>query len=132
MLIGTPPFELIAPVKNRISFIYCEYGQVIREENSLVFRQNNIDHDLPVANTAALLLGTGSSITQPAAMEISRWGCNISFVKGGGIGLTTGFQSTVSSSKLLSKQAEISSKQETRMVLFSERTRNLPRRTLLR
>lgn len=115
MLIGKPPYELIVPAKNRVSFIYCEYGQVLREDNSLVFRRNSIEYDLPVANTTALLLGTGTSITQPAAMEISRWGCNVSFVKGGGIGLTTSFQSTVSRSTLLQKQAKISSSPQLRL-----------------
>lgn len=109
MLYGNPPFELIVPVKRRISFLYCEYGQVLREGNSLIFRQSGIDYDLPVANLAVLMLGTGTSITQPAANEISRWGCTISFVKGDAIGLTTNFQSTVNSSKLIIKQAEITS-----------------------
>jgi len=115
LLHGKPPFEIITSTKNRVSFLYLEYGAVLREENSIIFRKSGMDFDLPAANLSALLLGIGTTISQPAALEISRWGCNVSFVNGGGLGVHSSFLSTSSrNSRLLSKQAEIVSSQRKR------------------
>jgi CRISPR-associated protein Cas1 len=116
LLYGKPPFQVVNSVKNRISFAYFEYGIILREANSLIFRQNNLDFDIPVANLNVLLLGTGISITQPAIAEISRWGCSISFVAGGGLGLHSSFLTTsANSAKFIVRQAEIVSNPVTRL-----------------
>lgn len=110
VLYGKPPFELLRSVKNRIAFLYLEYGLVEREQNALVFRRNGRDFDLPVASLTALLLGTGTSLTQPAVAEISRWGCNVLFVAGGGLGLHATYSSghPNNAQKLIAQAATVS------------------------
>ncbi len=110
ILFGKPPFEIMTSVKNRISFLYCEYGLISRENNSLIFTQNGKSFDLPVATLASILIGPGVSITQPAILEISRWGCTICFVSGGGLKLHASFIASSSrNAKLANKQALLTS-----------------------
>lgn len=111
VLQGKPPFELMRSVKNRIAFLYLEYGLVEREQNALVFRRNGKDYDIPVASLTALMLGTGTSITQPAAAEIARWGCNVVIVAGGGLGLHATYSSghPNNAQKLISQARLVSS-----------------------
>lgn len=116
ILYGKPPFELLVSTKNKISFAYFEYGSVLREANSLIFRTANKDYDIPVANLNALLLGIGTSISQPAIAEIARWGCNVSFVSGNGMGVHSSFTSSSSTTaRLINKQAMIASSQSLRL-----------------
>lgn len=116
LLHGKAPFELLSAFKDRISFIYLEYGNVVREGNSLIFKQNNFDYDLPCAKLSFILLGNGTTISQPAMAEISRWGCNVSFVNGSGLGLHSSHISPLSkSAKNIIKQAEIVSNNSLRL-----------------
>lgn len=116
LLYGKPSPELVVSRKHRISFAYVEYARVLREENSVVARNAAQDIDLPIANLNALLLGTGTSITTEAVAEISRWGCNISFVAGGGLGISGSHQSSSSrTARLIVKQAEIVSSPKKRL-----------------
>jgi len=115
-LYGKPPYEIISSSKHKVSFLFLEYGAVIREGNALVFRQNGIDYDLPVATLSAILLGIGTSITQPAMLEISRWGCAVSFVSPGMTGLHSSYLGTSAShSRFLYKQAQIVSSPKIRL-----------------
>lgn len=126
ILRGRPPFELLTAVKNRISFLYLEYGMVVREQNSLVFRRNGYDYDIPAASLASLFLGTGTSITQPAVAEIARWNCNIIFVSAGVLGHHASFLSgSPRNSRNLAQQAALVSdrarRKEAARLLFEKR-----------
>lgn len=116
LLRGKPSFKLLSALKSKISFIYFEYGMLVRESNSLIFKQGQFDYDIPAASLAFILLGPGTSITQPAMAELSRWGCSVSFVNGGGLGLHSSYTSTSSTTaKFAIKQAHIVSNLEQRL-----------------
>lgn len=81
---------------------------VVREQNSLVFRRNGHDYDIPAASLTTLFLGTGTSITQPAVAEIARWNCNIIFVAAGVLGHHASFLSgSPRNSRNLARQAAL-------------------------
>lgn len=134
ILKGKPPYNLISAVGGKISFIYFEYGFIIRDDNSLIFRQGGYEYDIPAASLAFILLGPGTSITQPAMAELARWGCSVSFVNGGGLGIHSSYVSTsATSADLIVKQAAIVSSKELRLssarLMYSIRwgNENVPR-----
>lgn len=98
LFLGKPPSSLVCSIKNKISFLYLEYGIICRENNSLLFKQGINEYDLPVGVVSSLLLGPGCSITQPAMIEISRWGCSVSFTNKDGLGLLASYLATTASS----------------------------------
>lgn len=92
-LVGKVPYQIFTSAKHRISFLYFEYGKLSKERNSLIFTQGTQEYEVPAAQTLAILLGPGTSITQPAVMECSRWGCSINFVAQNGASLYSSYLS---------------------------------------
>lgn len=115
-LTGKPSHKILSAFKNKISFIYFEYGNLVRESNSLLFRQGKYEFDIPAATLTFILLGPGTTITQPAIAELSRWGCSVSFVNGGSLGVHSSYIATsATTAKFSILQAEIVSDKDKRL-----------------
>lgn len=82
---GRVPFELIVDQGSRISFLYTEYSQIHREDNSLLISRGDKDWDIPAANLSCLMMGPGTSITQPALNELGRLGCSVMTTASNGV-----------------------------------------------
>lgn len=69
--------NILVKVKDKISFVYIEKAKVTVKNFSVVLIRENSIIDIPIANINTLILGIGTSITQNAVIEISKFGCTI-------------------------------------------------------
>ena len=77
--LSRPTLAMLPRVSDQIAFVYVDRSRVERDDNGVhaIFRTKERGVErvyLPTASIAALLLGPGTSITQPAAAQIMRDG----------------------------------------------------------
>ena len=80
--LSRPTLAMLPRVSDQIGFVYVDRSRVERDDNGVhaVFRtpERGVERVyLPTASIAALLLGPGTSITQPAAAQTMRDGAVI-------------------------------------------------------
>ncbi|WP_294959180.1 type I-F CRISPR-associated endonuclease Cas1f, partial [Sulfurovum sp.] len=72
----------------RANIYYLEYCRVMQKDGRVLYlseTQKEYQYwNIPIANTTCLLLGTGTSITQPAMRMLAQAGVLVGFVGGGG------------------------------------------------
>ncbi|MEA1891307.1 MAG: type I-F CRISPR-associated endonuclease Cas1f [Campylobacterota bacterium] len=72
----------------RANIFYLEYCRVMQKDGRVLYLSENKKEyqywNIPIANTTCLLLGTGTSITQPAMRMLAQAGVLVGFVGGGG------------------------------------------------
>ncbi len=72
----------------RANIYYLEMCRVLQKDGRVLYLSENKKEyqywNIPVANTTCLLLGTGTSITQPAMRMLAQAGVLVGFVGGGG------------------------------------------------
>lgn len=80
----------------RANLYYLERCRVLVNGGRVEYvTENNLQSlywNIPIANTTAILLGTGTSITQAAMRELSKAGVLVGFCGGGGTPLFTGIE----------------------------------------
>lgn len=101
-------------VSDRLSFLYIDRCAVAQDENGTLARvgvdtPNDRTVYLPTATLSCLLLGPGTSITQPAASALARVGCAVSFVGSGAVRSYGAFLSPYAPTTLLMRQALLAS-----------------------
>lgn len=78
----------------RANIFFLEYCRVLQKEGRVLYlveaEKNNQYYNIPIANTTALLLGNGTSITQAAMRMLSHAGVIVGFSGGGGTPLYMG------------------------------------------
>lgn len=78
----------------RANIYYLEKCRVMQKDGRVLYLANGEDDqrfwNIPIANTTALLLGTGTSITQPAVRMLASAGVMIGFSGGGATPLLAG------------------------------------------
>ena len=77
--LNRPTLAMLPRVSDQLAFVYIDRARVERDDNGVhaIFRTQERGVErvyLPTASTAAVLLGPGTSITQPAAAQILRDG----------------------------------------------------------
>lgn len=105
-------------LEDRVSFAYLEYCQVVQDKTGVLALSSEEGESkarrlqLPVAGIAVLLLGPGTSITQPAAASCARAGMSVLFSGGGGsnsyslgVPLTTSARWAVAQARLVANDA---------------------------
>lgn len=75
------------PISDRISIIYIDKGAVERDGHTVVQISEDGVVGLPVGNTAVLMLGPGTSVTQAAIALCAKEGCLLLWTGEGGIRL---------------------------------------------
>lgn len=65
--------------EERVEFLYLEQCSLVRDGSGLVARSSLGDTPVPAANLVVLLLGPGSSVTQPAATLLADCACPVAF-----------------------------------------------------
>ena len=72
----------------RANLYYLEYCRVMQKDGRVLYlteaKNENLYWNIPIANTTAILLGTGTSITQAAVRMLVSAGVLIGFCGGGG------------------------------------------------
>lgn len=102
-------------IRDRLSFVYLDRCRIAQDENGTLARIVSEDPDrrttvyLPISGLTTLLLGPGTSITQPAVAACSRAGCAVSFVGLRGVRSYGAFLSPYASTELLQRQALVAS-----------------------
>ena len=93
---STIPTKDQVRLEDRVSYLYLEYCQVRQDRTGVIARQRGdypsdspkrIRIQLPVAGLGVLMLGPGTSISQPAATSCARAGTAILYCGGGGFQL---------------------------------------------
>ncbi|WP_392567120.1 type I-F CRISPR-associated endonuclease Cas1f [Utexia brackfieldae] len=78
----------------RANIYYLEYCRVMQKEGRVLYlieaKEHNQYWNIPIANTTAILLGTGTSITQAAMRMLASAGVLVGFCGGGGTPLFSG------------------------------------------
>ncbi len=95
----------IGRVEDRLSTIYISHARVDRSGNALVLDRDTGSVHLPVAMTAAVLLGPGVSITHAAVVLLADSGTSIGWVGEHGVRLYAHGLATTRSARLLLRQA---------------------------
>lgn len=114
--LSSPGAALLTRARHRLSFLYLEKCRIERDDNG-VHATITINRDaedeqtlttyLPIADLTVLLLGPGTSITQPAIGHCARNGCGLSFVGSGGVRSYGALLSPYASTTLLERQASL-------------------------
>lgn len=99
----TPPY--IGRVEDRLSTVYISHARVDRDGNALVLDRDTGSVHIPVAMTAAVLLGPGVSITQAAVVLLADSGTSVAWVGEQGVRMYAHGLSTTRTARLLLRQA---------------------------
>lgn len=90
---STIPTDHQVRLEDRVSFLYLEYCVVRQDKTGVIAYGGDIEKgviagkrvQLPVSGLAVLMLGPGTSITQPAISSCTRAGTTVMFTGGGGV-----------------------------------------------
>ncbi len=87
--LGRPTLAMLPRVADSLSFLYLEAVKVFQDDTGVfahvVSHRGTEQVRLPVATLSCILLGPGTSITQPAMSTIARHGTSLVCVGAGGI-----------------------------------------------
>lgn len=100
----TTPMDL-GRAEDRLSTIYVSHARIDRDANALVLETQSGAVHLPVAMTAAVLLGPGTTITQAAVVLLADSGTSVAWVGEHGVRMYAHGLATSPSSRLLLRQA---------------------------
>ncbi len=100
----TTPMD-VGRVEDRLSTIYISHARVDRADNALVLNQDQGAVHLPVAMTAAVLLGPGVSITHAAVVLLADSGTSVGWVGELGVRMYAHGLSATRTGRLLLRQA---------------------------
>lgn len=90
---STIPTDHQVRLEDRVSFLYLEYCVIRQDKTGVIAYGGETDQgkiagkrvQLPVSGLAVLMLGPGTSITQPAITSCTRAGTTVMFTGGGGV-----------------------------------------------
>ena len=110
---------------DRLSFLYLDRCRIEQDDNGTHARIVRADGReettyLPSATLTTLLLGPGTSITQPAAGALARVGSGVVFVGSGAVRAYSAFLSPYAPTTLLEAQAAAVSSDERRLAVATE------------
>lgn len=103
-----PKFE------DRWSHLYLEYGGLDKDKEGLVFRQADVRTPIPIDQLSLVMLGPGTSITQPAAKALAANNCLMCFVGEEGVKMYAFATGGTHSARRLLRQAELYASPEER------------------
>lgn len=106
-----PPAIRLARAHDRLTFVYTDMCAVRQDDNGTLLAVHGTQDPrtvyVPTATLAALILGPGTSITQPAAAALAATGCTVMFTGAGMIRSYSTFVTPNRPTELLLRQASI-------------------------
>lgn len=110
----------LAPVRDRISFLYAERCTVHRASNALTISDERGVVHVPAASLAALLLGPGARITHGAMALIGDCGVSVAWVGENGVRFYASGRPLAKSSRMAEAQARMVTNQRRRLACARE------------
>lgn len=111
LALKSPRALQLTRAEDRLSFLYADMCSVSQDDNGTKLgidgESGPRDAYIPTATLGALILGPGTSITQPAIVALGRAGCSVSFVGMGAVRSYGTFLSPNAPTRLLQQQARI-------------------------
>jgi len=109
--LGTPTLAMLPRISDSLSFLYLESMRIVQDDTGVCAQVENAcgtDRTyLPTAALACVLLGPGTSITQPALATFARHGTTLVCVGAGGVRSYANIMPSSLSTNWLTKQARI-------------------------
>ncbi|QSB06530.1 type I-E CRISPR-associated endonuclease Cas1e [Natronoglycomyces albus] len=119
--LGAPVLAMLPRVADSLSFLYLETARIVQDDTGIcaqVERAGKIDRVyLPVAALSCLLLGPGTSITQPAIATIARHNTTVVWTGAGGVRMYAAGISSALTAAWLEKQARAWASDDTRLAV---------------
>lgn len=108
-MLGAPALAMLPRVADSLSFLYLETVRVVQDDTGVcaqVERAGQTDRVyLPVAALSCVLMGPGTSITQPAMATLARHNTTVLWTGAGGVRMYSSGQSSALATTWLEKQA---------------------------
>ena len=112
-----PEIQELPRIRERLSFIYLEYCEITRDDSGLCSRNKLGTVNIPIASTAVLLLGPGTSITHRAMELIGDAGSSVVWVGEHGVKYYAHGRPITHSATMLMRQAEYVSNKRKRLTV---------------
>ncbi|GAB3430805.1 type I-E CRISPR-associated endonuclease Cas1e [Actinophytocola sediminis] len=109
------PLGQLTRAADRLSFVYLEHCVVHRDANAITARDARGTVHIPAATLGALLLGPGTNVSQQAMVLLAESGSTAVWVGEHGVRYYAHGRTLTQSSRLLERQAEFVSKQNSRL-----------------
>jgi CRISPR-associated protein Cas1 len=120
-LLGAPALAMLPRVADSLSFLYLETVRVVQGDTGVcaqVDRAGRTDRVyLPVAALSCVLMGPGTSITQPAMATLARHNTTVLWTGAGGVRMYASGQSSALTTAWLEKQARAWADDTTRLAV---------------
>ncbi|WP_235558531.1 type I-E CRISPR-associated endonuclease Cas1e [Sphaerimonospora mesophila] len=118
--LAAPTLAMLPRIADSLSFLYAEAVRIVVQDDTGVCAQvessRGVDRVyIPTAALACVLLGPGTSITQPAMATFARHGTSLVCVGAGGVRSYAGILTTSLTTRWLEKQARAWASDETRL-----------------
>lgn len=120
-MLGAPALAMLPRVADSLSFLYLETVRIVQDDTGVcaqVERAGRTDRVyLPVAALACVLMGPGTSITQPAMATLARHNTTVLWTGAGGVRMYSASQSSALTTAWLEKQARAWADDTTRLAV---------------
>ncbi|MFC0862383.1 hypothetical protein ACFHYQ_08745 [Sphaerimonospora cavernae] len=117
--LAAPTLAMLPRIADSLSFLYAEAVRIVQDDTGVcaqVESSRGVDRVyIPTAALACVLLGPGTSITQPAMATFARHGTSMVCVGAGGVRSYAGILPAPLTTKWLEKQARAWASDETRL-----------------
>ncbi|GAA3446731.1 CRISPR-associated endonuclease Cas1 [Planomonospora venezuelensis] len=117
--LGAPTLAMLPRIADSLSFLYMESVKIVQDDTGICARVDSSRGDervyLPTASLACVLLGPGTSITQPAMATFARHGTSLVCVGAGGVRSYAGVTPAQLTSGWLERQARAWASEEERL-----------------
>ncbi|TQL75389.1 CRISPR-associated Cas1 family protein [Stackebrandtia endophytica] len=119
--LGAPALAMLPRIGDSLSFLYLETVRVVQDDTGVcaqVERNGQIDRVyLPIASLSCLLLGTGTSITQPAMATLGRHNTTVVWAGAGAVRMYNAGLPSALTTTWLEKQARAWANDATRLTV---------------
>lgn len=117
--LAAPTLAMLPRISDSLSFLYAEAVRIVQDDTGVcaqVESSRGIDRVyIPTASLACILLGPGTSITQPAMATIARHGTSLVCVGAGGVRSYAGIMPASLTTAWLEKQVRAWADDKTRL-----------------
>ncbi|GAA3757391.1 type I-E CRISPR-associated endonuclease Cas1e [Salinactinospora qingdaonensis] len=123
-LLTAPTVAMLPRVADSLSFLYLENVRVVQDDTGVCAQIQPPDGEtsrvyLPVASLSCILLGTGTSATNPAMATCARHGTTVVWSGAGGVRMYSGSQPSDLTTEWLERQARAWADDTTRLEVAS-------------
>ncbi|ASO20763.1 CRISPR-associated protein Cas1 [Actinoalloteichus hoggarensis] len=121
-LLTRPAVAMLPRLADSLSFLYLENVRIVQEDTGVCAQVQRQDGEtsrvfLPTAAVSCVLLGTGTSVTNPAMATFARHDTTVVWTGSGGVRMYSGAQASGQSTKWLERQVRLWADDTTRLAV---------------